>query len=886
MKRFSGRLSYVLATAVFFASTGSAQRGATTANQGSPKILRATRIVGAAPKLDGVLDDAVWKTTDVASEFTQREPKPGQPSTFRTEGQIAYDGDAVYVAIRMYDDNAEQILSRLTRRDDMSSSSDRVGVYFDSYHDRRTAFGFLTTPRGAQADVQLSDDTREDWSWDAVWEVQTRVDSRGWTAEFRIPLSQLRYNGTADGNSLSWGVQFAREFGRSGEISFWAPFPPNTGRAVSLFGELRGDQPVEAPRRLEVLPYTLGRVTREPGILRNPFYSPNATAASAGADIKYGITSSLTLTASINPDFGQVEADPSVVNLGSFETFFTEKRPFFTEGSEIFRWPLAPEGFAFYSRRVGRVPQRSASTPVSGFVDAPASARILAAAKLSGKTRGGWGLGVLHAITEEATAQISDSSGVIISEPVEPLTNYSVMRLTRDFRNGQTGLGFIGTSTFRRLSDPRLNFIRDRAFSSGLNWFHRFGNNQYQTTGWLVTSAVRGDRTAITALQRNSVHRFQRPDAYHIELDTTATAINGWGGETATRKIAGARVWAAALGIRSPGLDVNDIGYQTYADVWYTRANFAYRRASPSGHLRSWTFDANWIPAWTFGGELVRNTMDANLTVTGNNLATGALYVQNWFPIVTPWELRGGPELKLPMYTDWSLNLATNPRTRVSYDMSANGTWFNDGAGNYASLIPRISIRPSVATTFSVAPRLAWNRRDAQYIRTSTVQGKPHYIMGDLHQVTGALVTRASLAMSPTLSLDLYAQPFVSGGTYKTLKEVTSPGAPRYNDRYTTFASNRLSFNPATNRYSIDLEPNGTADFSIPNPNFNVRQFRSNAVLRWEYRPGSTMYVVWSQSRDDDYLNNGVSLGRDVDRLFGVAAKNVLLVKVSYWMTP
>lgn len=886
MKCWLSSLSYVFTLAVIFASVGSAQSGQGPASQTTLKILGATRLSGSAPRIDGVLNDAAWQNADAATDFTQREPNPGMPSSFRTEGRITYDDDAIYVGIRMFDASPQLIISRLTRRDDLSSASDRVGVYFDSYHDRRTAFGFLTTPRGAQADVQLYDDVREDWSWDAVWEVETRVDSLGWTAEFRIPLSQLRYSGSKSGSAMVWGVQFFREFGRNGEIAYWSPFPPNTGRAVSLFGELHGDRAVDAPRRLEVLPYTLGKLTREPGSARNPFYSQNSKAASTGADIKYGITSNITLTATINPDFGQVEADPSIVNLGSFETFFTEKRPFFTEGSEIFRWPLAPEGFSFYSRRIGRAPQRSPSVPFDGFVDAPPSVRILGAAKLSGKTQGGWGVGVLHAVTEEATARIADSSGTIITEPVEPLTNYSVFRLTRDFRNGQSGVGFIGTSTLRRLSDARLDFIRNQAFASGLNWFHRFGNNQYQTTGWLVTSAVKGSRSAITALQRNSVHRFQRPDATHIELDTTATGVYGWGGESTTRKIAGSRVWAAAIGIRSPGLDVNDVGYQTYADVWYTRANFAYRHSTPTRHLRSWAFDTNWIPAWTFGGDLIRNAIDANLSATAKNLSSGSLFVQSWLPIITPWDLRGGPNLRLPLYTDWSLNLATNARTRISYDLSSNGTLFAENAGNYFSLAPRITIRPSVAATLSLAPRLSWNRRDAQYIRTSTVQGTPHYIVGDLHQITGALVTRASLAVSPTLSLDLYAQPFVSGGTYKTIEEVTAPSAASFGGRYTTFESGRLSFNPSTNRYAVDLQPDGTTDFTIPNPNFNVRQFRSNAVVRWEYRPGSTMYIVWSQARDDNFLNNGVSLRRDFDRLFGVAAKNILLVKVSYWMTP
>ena len=881
MKSCLGRLSLFLTAAVCVASGLPAQ----SAGKDNPKILRAAHLAGARPKIDGFLDDPVWSGTEVTTGFSQREPEPGKPSSYRTEARVVYDDDAVYVALRMFDDRPNEIISRLTRRDDLSSASDRVGVYLDSYRDRRTAFAFFTTPRGAQADAQLSEDVREDLTWDAVWEVETQTDAQGWSAEFRIPLSQLRYSGSRTTGSLVWGLQFLREHGRSGEISFWAPILPNAGRIVSLFGELHGDRVVEAPRRLEVLPYSLARLTREPGSEQNPFYSRNATGASAGADLKYGITSNLTLTATINPDFGQVEADPSVVNLGTFETFFTEKRPFFTEGSEMFRWAMAPEGAMFYSRRIGRAPQRFPSVPPNGFADAPITARILGAAKLSGKTANGWGVGFLHALTEEASAGVADATGNIVSEPVEPLTNYSVARLSRDFRNGRSGIGFIGTSTIRRLSDARLEFLRDNAFTSGINWFHRFGNNQYQTTGWLVGSALHGNAGAINAVKRNSVHRFQRPDAYHIDFDSTATSMFGWGGESTTKKIAGSRVWGAGIGVRSPGLDVNDIGFQSLADLIYTRANFGYRHFQPGRVLRSWTFDSNWIPGWSFGGELVRNTLDASVVATARNLSTGSLFVQTWLPVTSPWDLRGGPGLKLPMYTDWSLSLATNQRRRISFDITNNATWYAENAGYYFSLLPRATFRPSAATTFSLAPRMVWNRNQAQYIRTSFA-GSPHYIMGDLHQTTAALVARASVAVSPTLAFDLYAQPFVSGGTYRDIKEVTAPGASSYSARYTTFGSNRISFNPATNRYSVDLQPDGVADFALPNPNFNVRQLRSNAVMRWEYRPGSTIYLVWTQSRDDDRLDNGVSLDRDFDRLFGVPAKNILLLKVSYWLTP
>lgn len=871
-------------TALIVVQRSGAQQSAATVLPEQVRVLHAARIVGAAPVLDGRLDDPAWKIAEVSGDFTQREPNAGAPATVRTEARVVYDDDAVYVAMRMYDPDPKSIMSTLTRRDDISIASDRAGVYIDSYNDHRTAFGFVTTPRGAKSDELVFDDTKEDWGWDAVWDVATAIDSLGWTAEFRIPLSQLRYSAPKGTKQLVWSVQFQREFPRNAEESYWSPFPPNTGRAVSHFGELRVDEPLATPRRLEFMPYSVGKLTRSTGDAANPFYSHNATAGAVGADLKYGLTSNLTLTATINPDFGQVEADPSVVNLGSFETFFPEKRPFFTEGSEIFNFTLGPEAQVLYSRRIGRPPQRSVDAPGKGFVDVPGSSRILGAAKLSGKTQSGWALGFMHAVTQGADAQISDSLGVAHTEPVEPLTNYSVARLSRDFRGGKTLLGFLGTSAIRSISDSRLDFLRTRAYTGSFNWAARFGENQYEYRGRVIGSGIKGSSTAITAVERNSVHRFQRPDATHLKFDSLATSMYGWGGETSVRKIAGSWTWILGSGARSPGFELNDLGFQTYADVWYTRANLNYRVFNPGRVFRNWTFDTNWIPAWTWGGERVRNTLDATLSGTLRNLWNGSLFLERWPVAITPWDLRGGPAMTTIATTDWNAYLSTNQREKKSFALASDGTLSDGGHGLYGSIAPTFFLRPSAATSFSIAPRLSWNWNETQYIRTVNVAGSSRYILGEIHQKTAALVTRSSVVMSPALSFDLYLQPFISGGTYRAIKEVVAPRANDFNQRFSVFGANRISFDPATNRYSIDLQPDGKIDFTMANPNFNVRQFRSNAVVRWEYRPGSTLFVVWSQSRDDELLNNGFNINRDALRLFGIAPKNIFLVKLSYWL--
>jgi hypothetical protein len=819
----------------------------------------------------------------VATGFTQREPIPGAPATAQTEARVVYGRDAIYVAMRMYDPRPDSILSRLTRRDDASAVSDWAAVLIDSYNDRRTAFRFATTPRGVRVDALLSEDTREDLEWDAVWEVATRVDAEGWTAEFRIPLSQLRYTAGSDAPGV-WGIQFMREVSRRSEVSYWSPVPPASGRMVSLFGELHGLETLASARRLEVLPYSLGRVRREPGAAGDPFHAPNALSAATGADLKYGVTSNFTLTATLNPDFGQVEADPSVVNLGTFETFYPERRPFFTEGSEIFRFSLVPEGHVFYSRRIGRPPQRVARAPAGGFADAPDASRILGAAKLSGKTPAGWSVGMLHATTGEAQARVADGGGDVWREPVEPLTNYTVLRVSRDLRRGQSGVGGITTSLFRDLSDDRLAGLRSQAFSTGANAWHRFGRGRYQATGWILGSHVRGAEPAIAALQRNNVHRFQRPDATHLDYDSTRTSLSGWAGEAYMAKIAGNWTWNVGGGARSPGVDVNDAGYQTYADVVYLAAIGGYRQFRPGPLFRSWSARGRVVPGWSFGGEPLRRMGDLVLTGQLNNLWGGSLTLERWLSAPSAFELRGGPLLQTPARTEAVLNLNTNRRQTLGAELRVSGAREDDGGRRTLSIGAPLYARPTPSTTVSVAPTVAWNDDPAQYVRTVRIAGAPYYLMGELDQRTVALTTRLGYAFSPTLSFDLYGQPFASAGTYRALRQVAEPRAPRFRDRFDDLAADRLALDPATGRYRFDPLRDGRSAVSFPDPSFNVRRFQANTVARWEYRPGSTLFLVWSHGRNNDLVEPGLRVGRELERLFEAEPRNVFLLKVSYWM--
>lgn len=848
------------------------------------RTLNARRVTGESPEIDGRLHDNAWLNADAATDFIQREPAAGAPATQRTTVSVVYDDAAIYIAMRMFDSQPHLIQAPLSRRDDANAPGEWATVSIDSNLDRRTAYKFATTPRGVQYDALHFEDSREDSNWDAVWEVAARIDSLGWTAEFRIPLSQLRYSVSSSGGAGPWGIEFGRDISRLSEVSFWVPIIPGTNRVVSFFGDLTGLQGLATTRRLEVMPYTLAKLSRAPGETVNPFYRQNDPGVSTGADLKFGFTSNLTLTATINPDFGQVEADPSVVNLGSFETFFPEKRPFFTEGAEIFRFTMAPELQAFYTRRVGRPPQRSVSAPAGGFVDVPETARILGAAKISGKTAAGWSLGLLHAVTGKSYARVANSLGVEGREPVEPLAQYSVVRLVRDFNKGQSGVGVIGTSTIRQIDDTRLDFLRSRSLISGANGWYRFGSNRYEARALVLGTMVHGSPASLVLTQRSSVHRFQRPDATHLDYDTTIVDMSGWAGEGAVQKIAGDWYGGVTWGVRSPGLELNDAGYNTYSDTWYLAPGWSYRTFKPGRRVRSWSTGVSVIPAWSFGGELVRSMAEYRINGQFQNLWEASLQTTRWQRSVSPWDLRGGPALMKAGFNDVNVRLNSNRRRTVSGGLEMYGYYSGERAERVITVSPQIVVRPSAATSISISPSGSWNRDEDQYIGTVTANGTRHYLTGRLEQTTVALTARLSYTFTSELSLDVYAQPFLSSGRYSIIREVASPASKEFESRFSTFGSDRLTFNATSNRYSIDLDRDGRTDFTLANPNFSVRQLRANSVLRWQYRPGSTIFLVWSQARDDGTLGAGFPVRRELDRLFSADARNVFLVKVSYWM--
>jgi hypothetical protein len=874
--------------------SAAAQASAARPSPRAPETLRpalvASRVADAPPVIDGRLDDAIWQRAAVATDFVQRSPAPGAPATHRTEARVAYDHAAIYIAMRMYDPAPDSIAAQLARRDATGIHSDWADVLIDSYHDRRSAYRFSVNPAGVRKDVYHFDDGREDIGWDAVWDVATQIDELGWTAEFRIPLSQLRYApAPPDGGELTWGIQFGRQIARHDETSFWAAVLPTTPGFVSLAGELRGLHGLDSPRRLELLPYAVSRVTRAPPRPDDPFYRATAPAASVGADVKYGITSNLTLTATANPDFGQVEADPSVVNLSAFESFFPERRPFFMEGANLFSMPIGDDSSGedlFYSRRIGRTPQRR-SFGEAQYAAVPDAVRIIAAAKLTGRTARGWSVGFLDAVTERTTARVA-LDGAITSAAAEPLTNYAVGRIGRDLRAGASSIGVVFTATHRQIDDPALEFLRAAAYVGGVDARHRFGGGNYQLSGYAAGSSIHGEPLAIQLAQRAPARYFHRPDAAHVSYDPARTALRGAAGRVYLSRIGGGRLTGTIGGaFRTPGFEVNDAGFQNNADQRFVFLSMNYKSFEAGRHLRRWNVGINPSTGWDFGGTRLWSQLNSWGSATTGGFWSINAFFNHSFDGTSVGALRGGPALYRPGSNRANLNVTSDRRRAVFFNAGVATSRDHDGEAGQANVFGSVTVRPSARLELMLNPGYTVHRHGWQYVASPAAHsadgsgtGRAEHIVGSLRQHTVALTTRATYTVSPTLSVQLYAQPFISAGAYDAFRRVASARALRFYERLSTLDATAVS--RSGEQYRAELGDGDQVSFT--DPAFNVKQLRSNALLRWEYRPGSTLFVVWSQARDGFIRDGSFSFGRDADDLFAMPATNVLLVKLSYWL--
>jgi hypothetical protein len=849
------------------------------------RILLAAPAAQGAPVLDGRLDDAAWAAATPATDFVVYQPNSGEPASQRTEARVVYDDRAIYVGFRMYDTSPDSIVAQLARRDN-TVHSDWIYVGIDSYFDRRTGFVFGVNPRGVKKDMMLYDDRMDNPSWDAIWDVATAVDSLGWTAEFRIPLSQLRF-AADNGEDRRWGVQFRRDIARYDEVSLWAPVPRDASGEVSLFGELHGLAGINPPRNLEILPYTVAQATRAPGSRSNPFWRQTDPGFNAGADIKYGVTSNLTVNATLNPDFGQVEADPSVVNLSAFETFLPEKRPFFVEGANIFNFgigigdgDLGNESL-FYSRRIGRSPQGGVPSGAA-YRDVPTASSILGAAKLSGRTGGGWSIGLLDAVTGPEHGQYVMQDGTRGETLVEPWTNYLVARLSRDYDAGRGAVGAIATATNRHL-DGELPFLRTAAYTGGLNAQRRLG--EIQLKGWLVGSHIRGDTAAISLAQRSPARYWQRPDADYVTYDPTRTSLSGWAGAAEITKFGGGHWrYAAIVNAKSPGFEANDLGYMQTTDQIFTVGFVGYDQYRPSRHFRRWEVNTNQWAGWNFGGDRLLFGGNVNGGLTLHNFWGAHFNINREHAGLDVAGLRGGPALARNGSWNFNGNVWTDQRKPLRLTLNASA-WNEDGTDGATWRVgPGARLRVSSSAEVTLSPSYSRATRASQYVTRRTTGGDNVYVLGRLEQTTTSLTARVNYTVSPTLSLQFYAQPFISAGRYTTFMEVVDPRASRYEDRLSRFAAARVAYDEDDNVYRVDRDGDGAADFSFGNPDFNFKQMRTNAVVRWEYRPGSSLYVVWSHGRTDQDPHGDFRFNRDLSDLWSMRGTNVLMVKLSYWL--
>ncbi|MCD6117286.1 carbohydrate binding family 9 domain-containing protein [bacterium] len=873
--------------AVLILSTLSLSTSLFSEEQKQVRIYNTKRALPSPPKIDGNLTDNVWNLVEWQSDFTQFEPANGAAPSQKTAFKILYDDKNIYVAIRAFDTEPDKIDKRLARRD--NPDGDNVSVVFDSYFDHRTAFGFTVNAAGVQADMVFSNDGQsQDESLDLVWNVKTKIDDQGWTAEFGIPLSQLRFGKK---QNQIWGLEIARQIFRKSEMDFWQPIPKDAPGLIHMIGELHGINNIKPKQRFEILPYSLAKgeaEKREPG---NPFRTGRSANIDFGLDGKIGVTSDLTLDFTINPDFGQVEADPSVVNLTAYETFYKEKRPFFVEGNNILSYKLMigdgdmSNANLFYSRRIGKSCSYDPDLNDNEYLRMPQSSSIIGAAKLTGKTKSGLSIGIMDAVTSKEFGEI-DNLGDRRNIAVEPLTNYFVSRVKKDFNKGATTIGGMITNTYRNITDSHLEFLNRKATTGGIDINHSWHNRSYILQFISIFSHISGSTDAILDAQTSPVRYFQRPDADYVNLDSSRTNLNGFGGTLVFGKVGNSHINFMTGGTwRSPGLELNDLGYMRSADSFIQFSWVQYHIWQPFSIFNSIRINFNQWNAWNFGREHTAMGGNINYHVRFKNQWGLHSGINRSRQGLSSSMLRGGPSVLEP--GSWNLwtSVNTDRRKKIRADLSFSANRSDDKISFNRSIRAGIRLRTSDLFSISASPFYSVNRDNLQYIDTIEKGSEKKYILGLINQKTLGLVLRFDLCLTPNLSIQFYGQPFVSAGSYSKIKRITSPRAENYSDRFHTFTEDEITYSQENGEYYVDENNDTETDYTISNPDFNFRQFRSNLVIRWQYSPGSTIYFVWSQERTGFEETGTFNYSSDMRDLFNVYPTNVVMLKINKWFS-
>ena len=837
------------------------------------------------PEIDGILNDDAWELVSWTGDYIEWQPDENTPPSQQTSFKILYDKSFLYVAFRCYDTEPDKIERRLSRRDGFSG--DWVELNIDSYYDKRTSFSFTITAAGVKGDELVSDNGNNwDSSWNPIWYAKTNTDAEGWTAEMKIPLSQIKFSSAAN---QVWGLQSTRRFFREEERSLWQRVPRDAPGWVSEFGELHGLKNLTPQKQLEIQPYTVAQVETFEPEEDNPFRDGTEGKIPAGIDAKIGITNDLTLDLTINPDFGQVEADPSAIALDGFQIFFREQRPFFIENKNIFNYPVSRSqagntfGFdnVFYSRRIGRDPQGSIDLQDGEYSDVPDNTTILGASKFSGKTKDGWSIGVLESVTAREHA-IIDHEGERRKEVVEPLTNYFVGRLQKDFNDRNTFIGGIFTATNRERLPESVDFLHKQAYTGGLDFKHQWNNRDWYVGGNFIWSHVRGTEDAIKATQESITHLFQRVDATHVAVDSSRTSLTGTSGNFQLGKVGNGH-WKFETGAtwRSPELELNDIGFQRLADDIRHYTWIGYRTLKPDKVFRTVGINYNHWSVWDFGGN--HNGLRFNTNSWAN-------FKNNWFANIglsyepvqyDIFALRGGPRLRLSRELSFWNGFDTDNRKKLSFGLFHNGARTTDASYSRYRIEFGLNYQPTNALRISAWPQWSLNNDKLQFIDNLEANGDPRYLNGTIEQRTLSMSFRLNYTINPNLSIQYWGQPFISQGRYSDFKHVSDPLAREFTNRFTLYSGDQISLVDDT--YFVDEDLNGQSEFSFGDPDFSFVQFRSNLVIRWEYIPGSEIFLVWSQDINQSGDPSQSLFTGLQDNLFnGERPTNIFLIKATY----
>ena len=863
---------------LLFLLTAGLSFGQTADSLKIPKRIYTTKKLVKKPLIDGYIKaDEGWDVVEWSSDFTEKDPDEGTPPAYQTKFKVIYDTKYLYIAIRAYDAEPEKIESRLSRRDGFAG--DRVNVIIDSYHDKRTAFVFTTTAAGVKGE-EFASQNGNNWddSWNPIWYTNAKVDDKGWTAEMKIPFSQLRFGKAKE---QVWGFNINRTIFRLQERSLWQRIPNDQAGFISEAGELHGLKNLVSQKQLEIQPFTVLQYDNYPAETGNPFRDGSDFTLNAGLDAKIGITNDLTLDLTVNPDFGQVEADPGAIALDGFQIFFREQRPFFVENSNIFDYEFANgSDNLFYSRRIGRNPHRNANLSAGEFADEPQNSRILGAAKFSGKTRNGWSIGVLESVTGNEFAEIRTANGGTREEIVEPLTNYFVTRIQKDFNERNSFIGGIFTATNRHL-DGNFNELHKAAYSGGIDFQHNWKNREYYIDGNVIFSHVLGSKEAIEDTQRSITRLFQRPGASHVAVDPNRTSLTGTGGRFEFGKNGG-DTWRYNTGViwRSPELELNDVGFLRSTDQILQFVNVDYLWLVPTETYRNMAINAEQLTEYDFQGNLnrLRFELAGNVNWIKNERTRAGIGAN--FSRFNNFFLRGGPRWRSANSRYIFTSFDSDSGKKFAYNFRYTNVHSDEDVFSRNRFTLGFTYQPFDSFNISLQNQIEFTKDRSQYVTTTANGSDSRYILGTMKNDELTTTLRFTYSINPDMSIQFYGQPFISRGRFSDFKFVNIAAAEKFTDRVNIYDENQIS--TQNDVFRVDENRDGIIDYSFSNPDFSFVQLQTNLVARWEYIPGSELFLVWSRgsvgSADvADDLVDSVS-----DQVFRAPASDTFLIKFTY----